>query len=208
MAPEIVKRKDYMGKPVDLWSMGVVLYALLCGRFPFSAKTYPELYKKIARGIFHIPDELSLAARDLIRNLLVVDPDTRYTLAQVKAHPWLSKVVISSSRVDRQSITATTASGFLISPNPQDDLDKDLMTRLEKFGVPRGATTSCVLQRKRNSITTTYYLLRNALQQLQQQKVEATPAHPASGAAFAPATAGGVTIFGAVAAADKARGLI
>lgn len=53
MAPEIVKREKYSGKPVDIWSLGkdsfilaVVLYAMVVGKFPFSAKSYPDLYKR------------------------------------------------------------------------------------------------------------------------------------------------------------------
>ena len=50
MAPEIVRRTEYEGKPVDMWSLGILLYALLCGCFPFRAKSYPDLYRRIARG--------------------------------------------------------------------------------------------------------------------------------------------------------------
>lgn len=84
MAPEIIKRKEYLGKPVDLWSIGVLLYALLVGRFPFSAQMYPELYKKIVRGHFSIPEDISMGARDLIMRLLVGDPGKRYRLSDVK----------------------------------------------------------------------------------------------------------------------------
>jgi len=77
MAPEIVRRVEYDGKPIDAWSLGVVLYALVCGCFPFSAKTYPELYKKIMRGQFKIPDALSHSLKDLITSLLVLDPKKR-----------------------------------------------------------------------------------------------------------------------------------
>lgn len=178
MAPEIVKRKDYMGKPVDLWSMGVVLYALLCGRFPFSAKTYPELYKKIARGIFHIPDDISLAARDLISNLLVVDPDSRYTLEQAKAHPWLSKAVAANKATTTTTATPSTTPAFLMSANPQDDLDQDLLHRMERFGIPRELVTSWILHRKRNSITTAYYLLRAALAAKDKDDSKAKICHP------------------------------
>lgn len=51
MAPEIVRRVEYEGKPVDIWSLGILLYALLCGCFPFRAKAYPDLYRRIARGM-------------------------------------------------------------------------------------------------------------------------------------------------------------
>jgi len=50
MAPEIVQRKEYLGRPVDVWSLGVLTYACLAGHFPFTAKTYPELYKRIAQA--------------------------------------------------------------------------------------------------------------------------------------------------------------
>jgi serine/threonine protein kinase len=217
MAPEIVKRKDYLGKPVDLWSMGVVLYALLCGRFPFSAKTYPELYKKIARGLFSIPDTLSHSARDLIKSLLVLDPEQRYTLPQAKAHPWLSgasdpphghshgfghgprglffaKPSSASSGAGAMAggeaggegatskVRGAGAGGaageperprFLISPNPQNDLDKEVVHRMEAFGVPRDVLISCILHRKRNSLTTAYYLLRHATAKAKQAASQA-----------------------------------
>ena len=51
MAPEIVRRAEYEGKPVDIWSMGILLYALLCGCFPFRAKAYPDLYRCVCCGL-------------------------------------------------------------------------------------------------------------------------------------------------------------
>ena len=56
MAPEIVMRRQYEGRPVDVWSLGVLLYAMLCGMFPFTAKSYPELYKTIVRAHLRLPD--------------------------------------------------------------------------------------------------------------------------------------------------------
>ncbi|KAJ1437243.1 kinase-like domain-containing protein [Ochromonadaceae sp. CCMP2298] len=83
MAPEIVRRSEYEGKPVDMWSMGILLYALLCGCFPFRAKAYPDLYRRIARGTFPMPEELSAPVKDLLRQLLNVDAATRYACACV-----------------------------------------------------------------------------------------------------------------------------
>ena len=50
--------REYLGRPVDVWSLGVLLYACLCGCFPFVAKTYPDLYKKIAQAQITFPDHL------------------------------------------------------------------------------------------------------------------------------------------------------
>ena len=56
MAPEIVAGKEYSGYQSDVWALGVVLYVLLCGRFPFKANTEHELYHKIRRGSFSLTD--------------------------------------------------------------------------------------------------------------------------------------------------------
>ena len=47
MAPEIVKRKPYCGQPTDIWALGILLYALVCGKFPFKGKGNRKLFKKI-----------------------------------------------------------------------------------------------------------------------------------------------------------------
>ncbi|KAG5190757.1 kinase-like domain-containing protein [Tribonema minus] len=96
IAPEIIKRTDYAGKPVDIWSLGIVLYALLCGCFPFSGATYPDLYKHISRGAYRIPEWLGGGASDLISCMLVLDPVRRATLSQfggllIPFHDWLHR---------------------------------------------------------------------------------------------------------------------
>lgn len=74
MAPEIVQRQDYEGKPVDVWSLGVLLYTMLFGRFPFNGRNYNELYRRIMRCKFTIPDSASPEARDLLQRILIRDP--------------------------------------------------------------------------------------------------------------------------------------
>ncbi|GMI26681.1 hypothetical protein TrCOL_g4214 [Triparma columacea] len=93
VAPEILKGKEY-GAEVDMWSLGVILYILICGFPPFYEEHTPELFKIIKRGEYDFPepywDDVSEAAKDLIRKLLVVDPKKRYTAAQVFEHPWMA----------------------------------------------------------------------------------------------------------------------
>ena len=83
MAPEIVSKKEYYGKPSDIWSLGVCLYTLLVGHFPFQANSEYELFKKITKGIFQIPPNLSANAKNLIKRMLTVDPSKRITSSQV-----------------------------------------------------------------------------------------------------------------------------
>lgn len=59
MCPEIVTKKEYVGPPTDIWASGILLYAMLCGQFPFRGQNDKDLYKKIARGAFTFPDHVS-----------------------------------------------------------------------------------------------------------------------------------------------------
>ena len=58
MSPEIVMRREYHGHPTDIWASGILLYAMLCGKFPFKGKDTKDLYKMIAKGIYQIPESL------------------------------------------------------------------------------------------------------------------------------------------------------
>jgi serine/threonine protein kinase len=156
MAPEIVRRVEYEGKPVDIWSLGILLYALLCGCFPFRAKAYPDLYRRIARGTFTIPDELSPAVKDLLRQLLTVDPDQRITSAQVLKHPWLaSQVPIQNQNVERLRQEMT----ILISEKPQDDVDEHVLVEMVQFGLSKEEILRLILSKTHASVATLYYLM-------------------------------------------------
>ena len=56
MAPEIVQKKEYNGYSTDIWSMGITLFVLLNGHFPFKGQNEKDLYSKISRGLFHMPE--------------------------------------------------------------------------------------------------------------------------------------------------------
>jgi len=90
-SPEVVSGKAYVGPEVDVWSCGVVLYALLCGALPFDDENVPNLFRKIKHGNFTLPGHLSSEAKDLIVQMLVVDPTRRITFAQIRKHSWFMK---------------------------------------------------------------------------------------------------------------------
>lgn len=87
-APEVISGNLYAGPEVDVWSCGVILYALLCGTLPFDDESIPNLFKKIKSCMYSLPSHLSQSARELILRMLVVDPIKRITIAEVREHPW------------------------------------------------------------------------------------------------------------------------
>jgi serine/threonine protein kinase len=96
VAPEVLMGHFY-GKEVDMWSVGVILYILLCGFPPFYDENNEELYKMIvnARIEFLSPywDNVSKEAIDLIKKLLEKEPGTRLTADQALEHPWMKEEV-------------------------------------------------------------------------------------------------------------------
>ena len=89
IAPEIIADEGYEGFFADIWSLGVVLYAMLCGTVPFKAPNMKELHKLILSGKYTFPVELSPDAKDLIEKLLVLEPKNRLSIPEILAHPWV-----------------------------------------------------------------------------------------------------------------------
>lgn len=90
-APEVVSGRLYAGPEVDIWSCGVILYALLTGRLPFDDENLSGLYTKIKGGIYASPSHLSGGAQDLINRMLVVDPINRISIPEICRHPWFQQ---------------------------------------------------------------------------------------------------------------------
>jgi len=90
-APEVISGKLYAGPEVDIWSCGVILYALLCGTLPFDDEHVTTLFRKIKSGIFPVPDYLNKSVVSLLCHMLQTDPMKRATVEDIRKHEWFVK---------------------------------------------------------------------------------------------------------------------
>lgn len=89
-SPEIIGRRQqgYNGAKVDSWSCGIISFALLAGFLPFYNENIKELYHRIQRDDVEFPRRFPAEAKDLVLRLLHKEPENRFTLQDVKRHPW------------------------------------------------------------------------------------------------------------------------
>ncbi|XP_048972230.1 maternal embryonic leucine zipper kinase isoform X3 [Canis lupus baileyi] len=88
-APELIQGKSYLGSEADVWSMGILLYVLMCGFLPFDDDNVMALYKKIMRGKYEVPKWLSSSSILLLQQMLQVDPKKRISMKNLLSHPWI-----------------------------------------------------------------------------------------------------------------------
>jgi tribbles-like protein len=88
VSPEILSSSGYSGKSADMWSLGVILYTMLFGQYPFHDTVASQLFGKIRRGHYTVPDNVSASARSLIKSLLRTEPTERLTIEEACRHPW------------------------------------------------------------------------------------------------------------------------
>jgi tRNA A-37 threonylcarbamoyl transferase component Bud32 len=86
MSPELCLKKDYLGSAVDMWALGVLIYRVLTGYYPFNGKTTRELENRIADGKFDSKIIEDPTARDMVESLLIIDPDKRLSAFKVNLH--------------------------------------------------------------------------------------------------------------------------
>ena len=145
-APEVLDGNEYHGMLADVWSSGIVLYGMASGYLPFSDKDDEINKKNVLEGNIDIPEFFSPLLKDLLRHMLDVNPITRYTLQEIKQHPWfnLNKVNLIP--------------GIIIGYN-KIPVDENILNLCVTYNADKDKVKNSVKNNKYDKGSALYYLL-------------------------------------------------
>ncbi|KAM4650862.1 serine/threonine-protein kinase SIK2 isoform 2-T2 [Discoglossus pictus] len=150
-APEVFEGQQYEGPQLDIWSMGVVLYVLVCGALPFDGPTLPILRQRVLEGRFRIPYFMSEECEHLIRRMLVLEPSKRLSIAQIKEHKWmLAEVPVHRPVLYSQGPEKETSLG---------EHNEQVLRLMHSLGIDQQKTIESLQNRSYNHFAAIYYLL-------------------------------------------------
>ena len=118
IAPEVLSGK--YTEQCDMWSIGVILYVLLCGQPPFNGKN-ADILEEVKSGNWsfkgYIWEDISEEAKELVTKLMTKDPKKRITALSALQHPWISNTVIENYNETEAMKTIESLQNFRVSPN-------------------------------------------------------------------------------------------
>ncbi|XP_049582706.1 serine/threonine-protein kinase SIK2 isoform X1 [Syngnathus scovelli] len=152
-APEIFEGQQYEGPQLDIWSMGVVLYVLVCGALPFDGPTLPVLRQRVLEGRFRIPYFMTEDCEHLIRRMLVLDPSKRLSVAQIKEHKWMAlDVPVQRPVLYQQTVSAEGQTGV-------GEYSEQVVRLMHSLGIDQHKTVESLQNKSYNHFAAIYYLL-------------------------------------------------
>ncbi|KAM9318500.1 serine/threonine-protein kinase SIK2 [Pholidichthys leucotaenia] len=152
-APEVFEGQQYEGPQLDIWSMGVVLYVLVCGALPFDGPTLPVLRQRVLEGRFRIPYFMTEDCEHLIRRMLVLDPSKRLSVAQIKEHKWMAlDVPIQRPVLYQQPLSAEGEAGV-------GGYSEQVLRLMHSLGIDQHKTVESLQNKSYNHFAAIYYLL-------------------------------------------------
>jgi len=153
-APEVFEGAKYLGPEIDIWSLGVVLYVLVCGALPFDGASLQSLRDRVLSGRFRIPFFMSSDCESLIRRILVLDPQKRFTLQQIKSHCWMQAEVPHCPPVVAQS-----------SPSEKETINEQILRLMQSLGIDPTRTKESIIKDSYDHHAAIYFLLSDKLKE-------------------------------------------
>ncbi|XP_046356807.2 serine/threonine-protein kinase BRSK2-like isoform X2 [Haliotis rufescens] len=127
--PEVIRGEKYDGRKADVWSCGVILYALLVGALPFDDDNLRQLLEKVKKGVFHIPHFVPPDCQNLLRGMIEVDPEKRLHLEDVMRHPWAIAETMGHIELE---LPVTQVVQTSVIPTVED-LDPDVLSTMNSL---------------------------------------------------------------------------
>lgn len=159
----MIAGKRYHGLQTDIWSAGVVFYAMVAGYLPFEDPKTSNLYKKIMAADYQMPKFLSPDCKDFITKILNTDPETRIKIKEIRAHPYMKNM-------DREMQAKPREPGLFPGLQPMP-YSKDLLQRLiDDFSFEKEYSVKCLEANRHNHITATYHLINRKNQRNQYMR--------------------------------------
>uniref|UniRef100_A0A3P9IKN9 non-specific serine/threonine protein kinase n=1 Tax=Oryzias latipes TaxID=8090 RepID=A0A3P9IKN9_ORYLA len=162
-APEVFEGKEYEGPQLDIWSLGVVLYVLVCGSLPFDGPSLPALRQRVTEGRFRIPFFMSQDCENLIRKMLVVDPARRISVAQIKQHRWMLADPAAAHQTLCHSLTDYNSN--------LGDYSEPVLGIMNTLGIDRQRTIESLQSSSYNHFSAIYYLLLERVREHRAQQL-------------------------------------
>ncbi|XP_033717930.1 serine/threonine-protein kinase SIK3 isoform X4 [Tursiops truncatus] len=180
-APELFEGKEYDGPKVDIWSLGVVLYVLVCGALPFDGSTLQNLRARVLSGKFRIPFFMSTECEHLIRHMLVLDPNKRLSMEQICKHKWM-KLGDADPSFDRLIAECQQ----LKEERQMDPLNEDVLLAMEDMGLDKERTLQSLRSDAYDHYSAIYSLLCDRHKRHKTLRVGLPPSMPRAVAFQAP----------------------
>lgn len=156
-APEVFGGKPYDGTQTDVWSLGVLLFVLITGYFPFQATSVPAMRDLVTAAHFQLPTWVSAECEALIRKMIVVNPQKRISIRGIKKDPWLQSVAKQQVEVIRAGRSST--------PQP-NDINEQVLKLMQAHNFDRQRVLESVHMKKYDSNYATYTLMVKKLKSL------------------------------------------
>ncbi|KAG9282005.1 serine/threonine-protein kinase SIK2 [Astyanax mexicanus] len=178
-APEVFEGQQYEGPQLDIWSMGVVLYVLVCGALPFDGPSLPVLRQRVLEGRFRIPYFMTEDCEHLIRRMLVLDPAKRLSLSQIREHRWMVQEMPSQRPVlYRQGVATDSKAGL-------GEHSEQVLRLMHSLGIDQHKTIESLQNKSYNHFAAIYYLLVERLKAHRssfpvEQRLNATQRRPST----------------------------